>query len=310
VTEAGLISRVPLRDDNVTTTLLFENNPSVPMSRRPDAGIRIVSPGYFRAMGIPLRAGRDFTQRDLTKDPTVVIVNEALVRRFFPDQEALAKHISRERRPPSWLEIIGVVGDTRQFGLASPAMPELYQPAAWGRLILVVQATVDPAGLVTPLRREVAAMDRDLPLYSVQTMEDAVTHSSARMRSITALLGVFAGIALALAAIGVYGLVSFSLSRRQHEIGIRLALGATRGNVIVMALRDSMKLIAAGLLLGLMGAFALTRYVASLLFGVNPVDPVTFFAVPLFLAAVALAASYIPALQATAIDPAAALRHE
>jgi putative ABC transport system permease protein len=186
----------------------------------------------------------------------------------------------------------------------------MYQPTLGGAQVIVVQAAIDPVRLSEAVRREVAAMDKDLPLYRVQTMQDLVDGASAWTRSRTLLLGSLAAVALVLAAIGVYGLVSFSVSQRRHEIGIRIALGATRGDVIAMTLRDSSKLIAAGLVLGVAGAFGLTRYLSALLFEVKAADPLTFAAVPLFLAPVALAASCFPALRATAIDPAGALRHE
>ena len=267
-------------------------------------------PGYFRAMGIPLRSGRVFTEKDVAEEPTTVIVNAAPARRFFPNQNPVGKHISTEKHPPKWLEIVGVVGDTRQWSLTTPAIPEMYQPTYGGRVILVVQGAIDPTKLAEPVRRELSALDKDLPLYGVQTMDDLLSGSSAWTRSRTVLLGLFAAVAPALAAIGIFGLISFSLSRRRHEIGIRIALGATRADVIRMTLGESLKLIAVGLVPGVVCAYGVTRYLSSLLFGVQALDPLTFAAVPLFLAAVTPAASWIPALRATAGDPAAALHHE
>ena len=267
-------------------------------------------PGYFRAMGIPLRSGRVFTEKDVAEEPATVIVNAAPARRFFPNQNPVGKHISTEKHPPKWLEIVGVVGDTRQWSLTTPAIPEMYQPTYGGRVILVGQGAIDPTKLAEPVRRELSALDKDLPLYGVQTMDDLLSGSSAWTRSRTVLLGLFAAVAPALAAIGIFGLISFSLSRRRHEIGIRIALGATRADVIRMTLGESLKLIAVGLVPGVVCAYGVTRYLSSLLFGVQALDPLTFAAVPLFLAAVTPAASWIPALRATAGDPAAALHHD
>ncbi|HVX66221.1 MAG TPA: ABC transporter permease [Bryobacteraceae bacterium] len=310
VQTASVTSKLPLNGGN-NGTINAEGQPFTQGEMEgPLVEFSNIAPGYFRAMGIPVRAGRDFTERDFSARPNTVIVNQTLAARFFPNQNPLGKHITRNRNPPEWLEIVGVVGDTRQWGLAQPAIPELYHPFVTERVILVVRGTLPPERLAEAVRREVAAADKDLPLYSVRTMEEIIDDSAAWTRSRTTLLSLFAAVALALAAIGIYGLVSFSMTQRRHEIGIRIALGATRGDVLRLALAGSARLVAAGLAAGLACTFAFTRYLSSMLYGVKPVDPLTFVAVPLFLAAVAFAASLVPALRATSLRPAAALRHE
>lgn len=309
VTAASVANKIPLKGGQ-NGTMVVEGQPNTgPEMEGPLVENSSIYPGYFKAMGIPLRAGRTFEDGDLRKDFTGLIVNDAFVRVLLKNASPIGKRISYDKNPPHWHEIIGVVADTRQHGLTSPAMPEVYALSASSFLTLVAHTQLDPAGLTRSVQRELSAIDPDVPLAEVRTMENILQESSAANRVFMRLIGAFAAIALLLASIGIYGLIAFSLSQRRHEIGIRMALGASARNVVGMALTDAVKLIVAGTVLGVAGALALTRYLTSVLYEVSPLDPLTFAIVPAFLATVALAASLIPALRATSIDPVGAL-HE
>ena len=312
VTAASVSNRLPLRGGPNGTMVVEGETYSNAEMEGPLVESSLVYPGFFRVMGIPLRAGRVFTDADFRKGFNGLIVNEAFVRVLLRGRSAVGKHISYDKNPPHWQEIIGVVADTRQRGLSNPAAPEVYALAATPYLVLVAHTSLAASALAEPLRKEMAAVDRDVPLAEVRTMQEIVDLSSAPQRTYMALIGVFAAVALALAlaAVGIYGLIAFAMSQRRHEIGIRLALGATPGGVIAMVLGDAGKLIAAGLIVGGGGALLMTKYLKSLLYEVSPTDPLTFTAVLLFLAVVAFAASLVPALRATGVDPARALRHE
>ncbi|HZT30846.1 MAG TPA: ABC transporter permease [Bryobacteraceae bacterium] len=310
VTAASVANKLPLKGGQNGTMVVEGQTYSDAEMEGPLVEDSAVYPGFFQAMGIPLRAGRVFTEADLRGGFGGLIVNESFVRVLLHGGQPIGKRISYEKNPPHWHEIIGVVADTRQHGLANPPMPEVYGLAATPYLALVVHTRLNPTSLIEPIRRELAAVDRDLPLAEIRTMQDILDLSSAPNRTYTRLIALFAAVALALAAIGIYGLISFAMSQRRHEIGIRLALGAAPRDVLAMVLGDAGKLIAAGVLAGVVGASLLTRYLKSLLYEVSPFDPATFAAVALFLAAVALAASSVPALRATKIDPAGALHDE
>jgi putative ABC transport system permease protein len=307
VTAASVTNKLPLKG-GWNGTVIVEGKPySDNYMEGPLVEHSYILPGFFQTMGIPLRTGRVFTQADLTKD--LVIVNETFARQFFPNENPVGKRISTER-PPRWLEIAGVVGDTPQHGISAKIMPETYKPRVTPYITVVAHTALDPASLVEPIRKELAAMDKDVPISEVHTMNEVLLLSSAPNRVYMRLLALFAAVALALAAVGIYGLISFAMSQQRHEIGIRMALGASASDVVRMALGSASKLVAAGLVAGVAGAFMLTQYLKSLLYGVTPSDPVTFTAVPVFLAVVALAACLLPALRAGAIDPSTALRNE
>ena len=310
VTAASVANKLPLRGGQNGTMVVEGETYSNAEMEGPLVENSNVYPGFFKVMGIPLRAGRVFTDADFRKGFNGLIVNEAFVRVLLHGRSAVGKHISYDKNPPHWQEIVGVVADTRQHGLSNSAMPEVYALSATPFLTLVAHTTLGASRLVEPIRKEVAAVDRDVPLAEVRTMQEILDLSSAPHRTYMALIGVFAVVALALAAVGIYGLIAFAMSQRRHEIGIRLALGATRGSVLAMVLGEAGKLIAAGLIVGGGGALLMTKYLKSLLYEVSPSDPLTFAAVLLFLAAVAFAASLVPALRATGVDPARALRHE
>jgi putative ABC transport system permease protein len=283
---------------------------------RPGADVqtfyRTITPAYFRVMGIPLRKGRPFTAADARTG--AAIVNEAFVRRYLPgvradSPEPLGRHIKFQKSVP----IVGVVADVKCQGANSDAMPELYVPHtetfAQG-LALVVRTASDPMRLTPLLRGAIREINPDQPLGRIATMEQIVAGSVAQPRFHMLLLTVFASLALALAAVGIYGVIAYSVTQRTHEIGVRMALGAERAGVLRMVIGQALRLALAGVAIGLAAAAAVTRVLAKFLFGVKPVDAATFAAVSALLIAVAAAASWLPARRATRVDPMVALRCE
>jgi predicted permease len=273
--------------------------------------LRVASTDYFRAMEIPLRRGRYFSEHDTADMPPVVIVEDSFARRFWPHDDPIGKHLWFDPKKP--ITIVGVVGVVRQYGLGAEGkiatyFPQLQQPGSG--MFLVARASTDPAALSGAILREIRAVDPDVAVYGVRTMEDRLADSLARQRFSGAMLGVFALFALLLAAVGVYGVVSHLVAQSTHDIGVRMALGARPAAILGLVVRQGMGLAVVGILAGLAGATALTRVMASLLFGVSVTDPVTFGVVPAILAAVAFAATVIPARRATRVDPIAALRAE
>jgi putative ABC transport system permease protein len=278
-----------------------------------------VSLEFHHTMGIELKRGRLFTPAD--QDPTrpVAIVNEAMARHYWPDQEVLGKRFKwgPEDNSRAWITIVGVSGDVRQSNLAAHVSPGVYMPilampqdSAVSGLNLVVRTAADPTAVIANLREIVRSLDPEVPMFQVRPMDEVLSESVAPRRFNMLLLAAFAGLALLLASIGIYGVMSYSVSQYTHEIGIRMALGARAADVLQLIVRQGMLLVAAGLAIGLAGALALTRVMSSLLFDVEPADPLTFAAVSALLAAVAFAASYIPARRATRVDPMVALRYE
>ena len=316
VLSASAVLPLPLDGDYAGTFLTIEGQP-VAEANPPRADYSRVEPGYFGTVGIPLIKGRDFTAADDLTTTPAIIVNQTFVRRFFPSQDPIGKRIkpgiSNGYKTSPMREVVGVVGDVRQYGLTSAPGPEVYVPLAQsplGSMNFVVRTVVDPLTLVGTIRQEMGEMDKNLPFYGVKTFNQYLGEGFAQPRFLTLLLGLFAGLALALAAVGVYGLVSYSASRRAREIGIRLALGAERRDVLRLVVGQGLKLTLMGVVIGTVGALALTRFLSSLLYGVKPTDLPTFLAVTLVLIAVALVANYIPARRATEVDPIVALRYE
>jgi putative ABC transport system permease protein len=269
-------------------------------------------------MGIPLRKGRDFENRDVHGSTPVAIITEEFARQHFPNEDPIGKRIQPgistfDDEDSPMREIIGVVGDVRNRSLNTPPTPAYYLPQTqvpFSQMILVVKTANDPHSLVSGVTKEVAAMDPDLPLFGVKTMDEYLSASVATPRFNTTLLSIFAGVALVLTVVGLYGVMSYSVAQRTNEIGIRLALGAQSRDVLLMIVKQGSLLVVIGLGIGLAGAYAATRLIESLLFGVTTKDPFTFAAVAVLLALVALLACYIPAWRATKVDPLRALRYE
>jgi predicted permease len=279
----------------------------------PDVQWCQILPDYFRTMRIPLLRGRDFTTQDGPKSLQVAIINETMAHLFWPNQDPVGKRFSEGYQKPRWITVVGVVGDVHQARLDEPALPEAYFPEAqktdsW--LAVVLRTSMLPLGEAGALRHSVRSLDPELPVYSVGTLSQIVSQSSQQQQFVALLLGLFAAAALALALIGVYGVVSYSVAQRTHEFGIRLALGAGKRDVLRLVAGEGLVMALTGVAAGLAAALGLTRLMASLLYGVRPNDPVTFVAVPLLLIVVALAACLIPARRAAKIDPMVALRHE
>jgi len=275
----------------------------------PAAQIRAVSPDYFRAMRIPLRSGRAFTENDLTAP--VVMINETMARRFWPGRDPVGlKFVTGPWGPtPTYSTIIGVAGDVKNFGLDSEASMDLYFPSLAPRY-LVVKTAGDPASLAGAVRQEIQAVDADLPISDVHTMQDVLAQSARARRWTMALLAVFAGLALLLALVGIYGVMSWSVAQRTREIGVRMALGAHQRQVLRMVIRDGLKLSGIGMVLGIGGALALRRILATLVFDVSTADPLIYAAVAFVMLAASLLACWIPARRASRVDPLIALRWE
>ncbi len=292
-----------------------EGRPPQPNDPLVDAVLPKITPDYFRVMGIQLLRGRAFTWADDKNSLEVAIVNEEMARRYWPGEDAIGKRVSIDIRDgrPVWRQIVGVVNDVKHDGLAASTRPHIFAPTmqlTYPFTILAIRAKGDPAALTNTIRREVAALSRNQPLIDVGTMEKVVSDSVADRRFQMTLLAVFAAVALILAATGVYSVMATAVARRTHEMGIRLALGATARDVLKLVIGQGMKPALAGVGIGLAAAFGLTRLMKGLLFGVSALDPLTFIAVTLLLAGVALIACYIPARRATKVDPLTSLRHD
>lgn len=313
VESVGAINDLPVRGNgSVNGDFNIEGRPKYKSGEAPVAEYRLISPEYFNAIGIPILKGRVFTEADKPQSEVPIIINETLARRFFPNEDPVGKRLLVLDEKPH--EIIGVVGDARQWGLDRPPDPEIYfsytQIAFGPDTTLVVRTNVEPASLSEGVRRAVGEVNRDAPVYGIKTMMEVMSDSTAQRRFNTILMTSFAGVALLMAAIGLYGVISYSVLQRSQEIGIRMALGAQAGNVLRMILWQGFKLAFTGVMLGLLAALAITRVLASLLYGVSATDPLTFMGGAIFLTVIALLACYIPARRATKIDPMIALRYE
>jgi len=264
-------------------------------------------------MRIPLLSGRDVADTGTPEQPLVAVINETMARRFWPHQDAVGRRFKHSDPDAKWITVIGVVGDIREFDLAEPAIPEAYYPESQetsSELVLVVRAANDPQAQVPAIRHALHDLDKDLPWYGVQTLPEMVSQSSREKRFVALLLALFAAVALALASVGVYGVVSYSVSQRTREIGIRMAFGAEVRNVLGMVLSEVLLLVFAGVAAGLLGAWALSRYLTSILYGVRATDLATYILAGFLMGAVALAACLVPARRATRVDPMVALRYE
>jgi putative ABC transport system permease protein len=317
VEAAATTSFVPIAPDADFARLAFAIEGQTPdPANYPVAFYNAVSPDYFRTMQIPVLRGRVFDERDVRNSPGVAIVNETLARRYFAGENPVGRRITMNDENPKeedWATIIAVVKDTKPRELAGEPVAEMYMPYAQQPepgMALMIRTAGRPDAVAAAVRREVQALDPGQPVYSVRTLPAVMSEAVATPRFRTSLLGVFAALALALAVVGIYGVMSYAVTRRTHEFGIRMALGAQGKDVLKLVVGHGMALALAGVLLGLVASFALTRLMSGLLYGVTPTDPLTFACVSLLLVAVALAACLIPALRASKVDPLVALRYE
>jgi len=314
VRSASVVNNLPFGGSAMTPPFMIEGRHAPDAVDKPRADVRAVSSNYFRTMGIPLRMGRDFTERDITEaDARVVIINETMARRFWPNENPLGRRIRINRPEYPADEIIGVVSDVKTTDFETEITPTIYWPHhSWPSPFgaVLVSATADPMSLSAPVTREIRSLDPEQSVADVRAMEQVLWSSVARPRFNTLLLTVLAAVALALAAMGIYGVISYAVSQRTHEIGIRIALGARPRDVLNLVVKHGMTLTLVGVGAGLAASYALTRALSGLLYGVRPTDPATFIGVSLLLSVVALLACYIPARRATKLDPAETLRHE
>jgi putative ABC transport system permease protein len=313
VRAAGAINYLPLAGLGSATGFWVEGRPAPPPGQVPAADVRAVARDYFRAMGIPLVRGRVVTDRDGAADPKVLVINQALARRYFAGEDPIGRRLKVEWGDSVGGEIVGVVGDVKHAGLDSVPSPTIYLPAPqfpFPAMAVVVRTRSDPLAMAAAVRGAVRELDPDIPTADVKTMEQYVETSVARRRFTMLLLGGFAALALVLAALGIYSVIAYSVARRTREIGLRIALGAQRGDVAAMVVRQGVTVALVGVAVGLAGAALLTRVLANLLFGVSATDPLTFAGVALLLGTVAALASYIPARRAMRVDPMVALRTE
>jgi putative ABC transport system permease protein len=312
----GLVDPLPLNGNFEAWDFQIEGRAPFAPGEQNNADRRIINPDYFQAMNIPLRRGRAFDARDRADATPVVIINETFAHRYFAGEEPLGKRLILDGALVAGTrEIVGVVGDVRHAGLDEPASPEFYFPftqAPVSRLTVVARTTnaSDAATIISSLRGIVRQTDRESPIYNIRRMDQLLTASVAKRRFNMILLGGFACVALLLAALGIYGVISYTVTQRTHEIGVRIALGAQPADVLRMILRQGMTLALAGIGVGLLGAFALTRVMSGLLFGVSATDPLTFAFVTLLLSTVAFVSCLLPARRATRVDPMIALRYE
>jgi putative ABC transport system permease protein len=317
VESVALTSSLPLSEDELSARGFFVQGKPEPqdISQIPIALHSVVSPDYFRTMGVRLLKGRDFTDSDDEDKEKVVIVDETIARRHFAGEDPIGKRIrfGGASSAAPWLTVVGVAGAVRHFGLKKDVRMQAYQPyqqASGGVMTVVARATGDPAGLTASLRAQAAALDKDLPLYAARPMTDVMAIAAWDDKSVGILFGLFAGLAICLAAVGVYGLISFSVAQRAREIGVRMALGAQTVDVMRMVIRQGLALASLGAALGLCGAALAAQLLKGLLFDVSAIDPATFTLLPLALFAIALAACWLPARRAAKLDPMVVLRAE
>jgi putative ABC transport system permease protein len=323
VESASLVNHVPLEGDVWGQSFLIEGRAVPPAGEAPGAAYRVAAPHYFATLGATLARGRDFESTDSQDSQPVLIINEALARRHFAGEDPIGKRVKLAARPDAprpWRTIVGVVEDVQQWRWAE-VNDEVYVPFAQEQqfysgtspafsMTLIARAKGDPTVMVKSLQQEVWALDASIPVSNVVTMEQAVSNALWQPRFSMFVLGVFAAVALILAAVGVYGVMSYAVTQRTSEMGIRMAIGARRGDVLRLVVRQGVALAGAGILLGIGGAYAVSRLMQTLLYQVSSTDAGTFVAASALLLAVALAACFLPALRASRIDPIVALRHE
>jgi putative ABC transport system permease protein len=319
VVNAAAALPMPLdREDGWSVSFNFPDHP-VPESSEPGAQFYIVQPGFFETMEIPLIRGRVFDKRDQRNSDPVIVVTESFAKKFFPHEDAIGKHVEvgagegALRKRFKNREIIGIVGDVRNSDIAQGPVPTYYMPLPqlmWGAPTLIVRTAGAPEAITSALRKTLTDMDPEAPLYEPRTLEELLALDIGRARFQAILLAIFAAVALLLTAVGLYGVMAYTVAQRTHEIGVRMALGASRNDVLAMMLRRGVVLTVAGIAAGIAGALALAKVIESLLYQIPPRDPFTYVTVSVGLGCVALLASYIPALRATRVDPMVALRYE
>jgi predicted permease len=317
VQSAAFGTNLPMTGNNTSASFSVEGLQVAPGESSPHGDPHLVTPDYFQAMQIPLLKGRYFTEQDSKDSLPVTIIDDVLADRYWPDQDPVGKriagHFDSKAGQLNWRTIVGVVGHVKRYGLDGKVKEQYYFPEAQRtqpNMALLVRSASDPARLVPSIRDAIHAVDKDQPIYRVMSMEELVSNSVAQKRFSMLLLAIFAGVALLLAAVGIYGVMSYSVTRRTHEIGIRMALGASRADVLKMVVRQGMTLTLIGVGVGLGVAFLVARVMSSLLFGIGSHDPATFIMIPAILTGVALGACFIPARRATRVDPMVALRYE
>jgi len=328
VQAAGAVSELPLSESYSSGSTFVEHTSVTdlpryaPLNNLPyiEADYRTAAPGYFEALQIPLERGRFLTDADTADAPFVAVVDRDFVRRFWPNEDPIGKRISINTVPnskplmPQWCTVVGVVGHVKHYGPDVEGREQAYFPLAqspfFRSMYLAVRTTLEPTSVTNAIRQQVFAVDKNMPIYEVSTMDQLLSNSVVQPRLNLTLLVAFATLALGLAAVGIYGVMAYTVTQRTHEIGIRMALGAQREDMLKQVLAEGARLAAVGLALGLAGSFAATRLIATLLFGVKPNDPLTFAAVAVILGSVTLAACYIPSRRATRVDPMVALRYE
>jgi putative ABC transport system permease protein len=312
VQSQGAVSTLPLTASVGWGGILIEGYTPPPSEPELQVDMRVATNDYFRTMEIPIAQGRFFNDHDTSDVPRVVLIDEKMAKRFWPRESAVGKRVRSSPKDP-WFTVVGVVGTVKQYGLDIDGRMVVYYPeqqSADGDLYLVARTSNDPASVASAIVREIHAIDPGVPVIEVRTMQERLHDSLARQRFSMTVLGGFAGFALLLAAVGVYGVISYMVTQGTHDIGLRMALGAQQRNILGLVVRQGMTLAIIGMVAGLIGALSLTRVMATLLFGISATDVVTFSAVTLFLAAIALVASYVPALRATRVDPVVALHYE
>ncbi len=314
VTSVGAVSHLPLQG-NAGRGFVIEGRADPGPERQPGASYSVACPGYFRSLDIPVLEGRDFTDGDTVGSPGVIIINQTMARRFWPKEDPVGKHIKIgffDSHEP-WLTVVGVVGDVRHWGLDREVRPEFFRPytqAAWPVMTIVVKTALAPASHTTAVTKALAQIEPEQPVSEIANLEEVVRNSVGSRRFPMLLLSVFALLALALAAVGITGVVSYAVTQRTHEIGIRLALGAQSRDVLRLIIGGSMAWVLAGVVVGIAAAVGVTRFLSDLLYGIRPTDPLVFCAVSLLLMGIALLASYLPARRSLRVDPIVALRCE
>jgi putative ABC transport system permease protein len=318
VQSVGLINNLPLSGTGMSSWFVVEGRPAPGPQDGYLTGYRVVSSTYFNTMGLAIKRGTPFTEHNNQNSPKVAIISEAMANRFWPSEDPIGQRIAIGRdqapgRDTVWREIVGIAASVKHWGLTQDAPSETYVPDLQSpslSMFLVVRAASDPTNLVPSIRAQILALDKDQPIYSVRTIDDLLLASISQSRFYMMLLSIFAGIALIMAVVGIYGLIAYSVNQQKHEIGLRLALGARPVDIIRTILGRGMKLALIGVAAGVAAAIALTRLMTGLLHGVSTTDPLTFVGVSLILYLVALMATYFPARSATSVDPAVALRVE